>query len=84
MKVVDMHCDTLAALRDGAKKGVHKELRANDLHLDLEKMRQGDYMLQNFALFICLEKEEDPLMAVMELADLFYREMEKNKDVMIK
>lgn len=80
MKVVDMHCDTLAALRDGAKKGLHKELRANDLHLDLEKMRQGDYMLQNFALFVCLEKEEDPLMAVMELADLFYREMEKNED----
>lgn len=81
MRVVDMHCDTLAALREAANKGVDMELRSNSLHLDLEKMKQGDYMLQNFAMFVFLGNEEDPLTTVMQLADIFYQEMEKNKDV---
>ena len=47
MKVADMHCDTISALNDSG-------LRSNHLHIDLNKMKKGDYLVQNFALFINL------------------------------
>ena len=51
MKVVDMHCDTIAALYENKEKGW--TLQDNRLHIRLDKMKQGDYLLQNFALFVC-------------------------------
>ena len=50
MKVVDMHCDTIAALYENKEKGW--TLQDNKLHIRLDKMKQGDYLLQNFALFV--------------------------------
>ena len=51
MKVVDMHCDTLLGLFDRRAKGEEIGILKNDLHIDLEKMKKGDYLLQNFAMF---------------------------------
>lgn len=79
MKTVDMHCDTISALRKRRKSGEETGLLKNDMHVDLWKLKEGDYLLQNFALFVNLEKEEDPLKAVLELADLYYEELERNK-----
>ena len=48
-----------------------------------EKLNDFDYLIQNFAIFLDLE---DPMLAgspfryAMKMADVFYREMEKNKD----
>ena len=55
MKVVDMHCDTIAEIYERRKKGENLDLRKNGLHLDLEKMKKGDYFLQNFALFTAMK-----------------------------
>ena len=87
MKIVDMHCDTIAEIwysqKDVAagKAEVCKNLRENDLQLDLMKMKQGDYLLQNFAMFVNMKRKENPFESVMHLVDVFYTEMEKNKDL---
>lgn len=81
MKVVDMHCDTIAALFEDHKNGGGKSLRCNDMHVDLERMKKGDYGLQNFALFTVLEQENAPFEHAMELLDLFYRELEAHEDL---
>ena len=53
MKLVDMHCDTIGCIQKTYREtGVWKKLRENDLHLDIQKMIQGDYLLQNFAILI--------------------------------
>ncbi|MDE7060657.1 MAG: membrane dipeptidase, partial [Lachnospiraceae bacterium] len=83
MKVVDMHCDTISEILYDRKKECPEGtcLRKNKLHIDLEKMKRGDYLLQNFALFVDLKKRENPFEWCMELADTFYGEMEKNSDL---
>ena len=80
MKVVDMHCDTISAILNEQRKGKNVELRSNNLNVDIEKMRRGDYLLQNFAMFVNLEKVKYPLEECLSLIDCFYRELEKNKD----
>lgn len=81
MKTIDMHCDTIAELWYRRLKNEPAELAKNELHMDIEKMKKGDYMLQNFAMFVNLERKWDPLESVLKLIDLFYEEMEKNKEV---
>lgn len=81
MKVVDMHCDTIGCIQKTYREtGVWKKLRENDLHLDIQKMIQGDYLLQNFAMYISLEDTDRPFEAAMDMIDLYYRELEENKE----
>lgn len=80
MKVVDMHCDTIWELYERRKRGEKESIRSNSLHIDLEKMEKGDYLLQNFALFTHLEREKEPFVFAMGLLDLFYEEMEANQE----
>ncbi len=54
MKVWDLHCDTLSELRRAENAGAPKSFAHNDLHIDLEKLQQGDYMLQCLAAFVNL------------------------------
>lgn len=80
MKVVDMHCDTISVILDEQRKGKNVELRSNDLNIDIEKMKKGDYLLQNFAMFVNLQNVKNPLEECLSLIDCFYEELEKNKD----
>ncbi|HIZ78758.1 MAG TPA: dipeptidase [Candidatus Lachnoclostridium stercorigallinarum] len=80
MKVIDMHCDTIGELYEAEQRGESGSLLENGLHLDLKKMEKGDYFLQNFALFVDLGTTEEPFKTCVSMADLFYREMEKNRD----
>lgn len=81
MKVVDMHCDSISAIRYERQEGKACSLRKNKNHLDLEKMQKGDYLLQNFAMFVDTDRPEDPLEAVLHLIDLYQQEMEANRDI---
>jgi len=51
MKVADMHCDTILAILRGKEQGKEISLRKNNLNVDLERMKKGDYLIQNFATF---------------------------------
>ena len=48
MKVADMHCDTILAILRGKEQGKEISLRKNNLNVDLERMKKGDYLIQNF------------------------------------
>ncbi|MDY3917516.1 MAG: dipeptidase [Candidatus Limivivens sp.] len=78
MKIADMHCDTVIRLFD---QGEGEGLRKNSGHVDLEKMAAADYLLQNFAVFICLEDTRNPFEKAMKAIDRYYRELEKNEDL---
>mgnify|MGYP002868989250 CR=1 FL=1 len=78
---VDMHCDTISRLLRKRMQGRELSLRENDLCIDLMKMRQGEYLLQNFAMFVFLEQEKDPLVNVLELIDEYDRQMAENSDL---
>lgn len=81
MKVIDMHCDTIAEIWYSIMNGEYKDLKSNTLQIDLEKMKKGEYMLQNFAMFVNLERKLDPVESVLKLIDVFYTEIEKNADI---
>ena len=51
MKIADMHCDTIYEIYERRARGEECGFLSNSLHIDLEKMKKGDYLLQNFALF---------------------------------
>ena len=55
MKVIDMHCDTLSELLGRRERGKAAGLRQNDCHVDLLRMKESRYLLQNFAMFVVLE-----------------------------
>ncbi len=83
MKVADMHCDTIAEIYGKKSAGEDCGILKNDLNIDLEKMEQGDYLIQNFAMFAHIED----LRGVMplpeyafRLADTFFTEMRKYPD----
>lgn len=81
MKVIDMHCDTIYKINRSYDEGNPIDLRCNDLNVSLEKMQQGHYLLQNFAMFTPLKKVSDPLVHVQHMIDTFYQEIDKNKDL---
>lgn len=76
MKVADMHCDTILRIYDEGGS-----LLENNFNIDLRKMLAGDYLLQNFAMFVNLGENDDPLIKAQRLIDLYYREIEKNIDL---
>ncbi|MGM9946651.1 dipeptidase [Floccifex sp.] len=80
MKVVDMHCDTILALLNQENKGETISLFQNTCSIDIEKMKKGNYLLQNFALFTDLRKDEIPERETMRLLDCYYRMLEENKE----
>ena len=82
MKVIDMHCDTLSALLEKKEKGISGELRSNGLHVDLLRMRESRYIVQNFAMFVVLEGAGDPWERVQELYRFYREELEKNRDIL--
>lgn len=80
MKIVDFHCDTISQLYDIRESGESINLKQNRLHLDIEKMEQGDYMLQVFASYVDLGSNNKPLESCLSYIDLLYDEVEKNKE----
>ena len=80
MKIVDFHCDTISQLYDIRESGENINLKQNRLHLDIEKMKKSDYMLQVFASYIDLGGNNKPLESCLSYIDLLYDEVKKNKD----
>lgn len=80
MLVADMHCDTISELFHGRENGKLYNLKKNELHMDLEKMKKGDYLLQNFAMFVELKNHADPMEHCLKLIDLFYQELKENEE----
>ena len=81
MKVADMHSDTIYELLKKRRLGLKGCLRENSLHMDLQKMKQADYLLQNFAMFVELGTCENPYEEAKEEYAVFAEEMKKNQNL---
>lgn len=75
--VVDAHSDVLMQLINGERKlGEHSRMG----HVDLPRLKMGGVKLQFFAVFIESEfKPERAMKRALQLIDLFYRELEDNR-----
>lgn len=76
-----MHCDTLYELLQKKNRGEKYSLYKNAGHIDLCKLKSGNALLQNFAMFVQKEKCNNPKEEVLKMAEIFYEEMGKNKDI---
>ena len=82
MPFVDLHCDTISLLLAKRREGLSAHLRSGEgLEVDGEKLRRSGYLLQTFALFVDLEKTDDPWAEVQALAQVYREEMEENRDL---
>ncbi len=86
MKMIDLHCDTIMGLLFDKKEGL---LKKNNLHVDLEKLKKSDSLLQTFAMFappMMCEKEgveaTNQHELVHEMYNRFMQEVEISKDQM--
>lgn len=81
MKIIDMHCDTITVLQKKGSQGECITLEKNHLHVDLEKLVKGNYMLQNFAIFTHLKKCKDINQHLTDCIQLFKKEMKCNDSI---
>lgn len=87
MRFIDMHCDTIGALYHKLAEKTEETdaplpgLRRSSFHIDLEKLKKAGYLLQNFAVFIFLREDADPFAEALHMIDLYYRELEANRDL---
>ena len=77
MKVVDLHCDTVLGLLEQEEGSPKKELC-----IDAEKLRNGEYLLQCFALFTDQKINAIPEIQTMKLMDCYYRMLEENEEIL--
>ena len=81
MKIADMHGDTIYELLRRRRAGMDVFIRENELHMDLQKMKSADYLIQNFALFVGLKENDDPYEEAKAEYAVFAEEMERNQDM---
>ena len=80
MSIIDMHCDTVSELYSRRKQGLVEELSSNQLCVDLERLMKAGYILQNFAIFTDIGKEENPFQCAKGQIDFIRKEINKNSD----
>ena len=73
MKYVDMHCDTITKLYKQSGN-----LSSNDMHIDINKLKKGECLLLNFAIFTNLANEDSNFTKAS--IDYYYLQLELNKD----
>jgi len=74
--MIDFHCDTFLRIFDETK-----ELRENDYHIDLKKMKKGGSFAQFFAAFIDMEKYSNPYERCVEIIEYGKKQIEMNEDL---
>lgn len=75
MKIIDMHCDTIYEILAAKKRGDTMSLRDGKLMVNLEKMKQSGYWVQNFALFVEQEPDVSSFAKANDLLAIFKKEM---------
>lgn len=80
MKIADMHCDTVSEIWKSRRAGEDAQLAKNKFHIDMQKLKKSEYLLQNFAMFTNLKECADAYEHTLSLINVFYGEIEKNKN----
>lgn len=76
LNVVDMHCDTILRTLNG-----EETLKETKGHLDFKRMKKGEYALQCFAMFVNLNKCDNPFEKVNIMIDKYYQDISENMDI---
>lgn len=82
MKIIDMHCDTISELLRRKEEGEGVSLRKNDGHIDLLRLKESGYLIQNFAMFVSLGHCDDPWEQMCRMHRLYREELEQNQDIL--
>ena len=77
--VIDMHCDTLTGLSRR-----NQEFEHNNMHIALDKMQQGNYLCQCFAVFLSMKHTENLYDTANMYMDKFEDMIARNSDVISK
>jgi len=77
--IIDFHCDTLSQILKNNEK---LKNRTTYGHVDIQKLKKAKILGQAFAVFTS-EEPGNHLKKALEQIDLFYRELEENRDDMI-
>jgi len=80
MYIADLHCDTLYKIRQDRKHAIKSRMADGSFHVNLQKLKQSGYLIQNFAAFVDAEEDSERFAACNELIDIFYEEIENNID----
>lgn len=75
--LIDFHCDTILECHLSRGKRV---LSSSDLCIDINKLKKANSLAQVFALYVNMQREENPMQNCLDILDLFYNELEANKD----
>ncbi|MCM1101861.1 MAG: dipeptidase [Clostridium sp.] len=82
MRVADMHCDTISEILNHRRRGENCDLRDNGLHVDLNRLRESRYLLQNFALYVDMGKVSSPWEELCALYETYRGELAANEDIL--
>lgn len=84
MKVIDLHCDTLYALKnkktcsnESITINGNEDLYTNSLSVDIEKLKKANSLAQFFAIYVSLDETKTPLKTALDMLDLFHNQLEK-------
>ncbi|MDL2292260.1 GNAT family N-acetyltransferase [Acholeplasma sp. OttesenSCG-928-E16] len=75
MHIIDLHCDTIYAIMNQDEAGLLK----NNLQIDLQKLKKGNYMAQCFAMFVNLSKENNPFNKCIDMIKRLTHELAINE-----
>lgn len=76
--LIDLHCDTVMRLyNDGT------ELKKNNYHIDIEKMKKSNVLTQFFAMYVDLNQVDSPYRVCKEMIVKYQEELEKNRNLLI-
>lgn len=78
--MIDLHCDTISALYELRKQKQVIELDKNSIHVDLERMKEANYLLMHFAIFFSIKQYPQANEQFLILYQLFKEEIEKYKN----
>ena len=77
-----MHCDTIGEIYENRLLGNYYNLKENNFHVDISKLITGEYILQNFAMFINIKKNiKNPYKTLQEMIAVYYEELEANREI---
>ena len=77
MKIADLHCDTITRLYFDDDDDL---LSKNECHLDLDKLEAGDYLLQNFAVFLDMTEYANLTDLTGKIITFYYEQLKLNSD----
>ncbi|MEI3613106.1 dipeptidase [Pseudogracilibacillus sp. SO30301A] len=84
MKIIDTHCDALYKMQQAKRSNTFLDFKKEKtLDTNLERLKEGELLLQCFAIFISPEVPTDKLWEyALEQAELFHTEIiEKNSEM---